>query len=58
MLPLALTLFVETIENQAALEAGIVPVIHGDVAFDEELGGTVASTEDLFAFLATKMPPR
>lgn len=45
-------------EKQAAVAAGIVPVIHGDVAFDEELGGTVASTEDIFAFLARKTPPR
>lgn len=43
---------------QAALKAGIVPVVHGDVAFDEVLGGTVASTEDIFAFLARKMAPR
>lgn len=44
--------------NKAALKAKIVPVIHGDVAFDEELGGTVASTEDIFAYLAREMAPR
>ncbi|CAM9157199.1 unnamed protein product [Pylaiella littoralis] len=43
---------------KAALEAGIVPVVHGDVAFDEELGGTVASTEEIFAFLVGEMSPR
>lgn len=43
---------------KAALKAGIVPVVHGDVSFDEELGGTVASTEDIFAFLAREMVPR
>lgn len=43
--------------TQAALDAGIVPVVHGDVAFDEELGGTIASTEDIFAFLAKEMAP-
>lgn len=42
---------------QAALEAGVVPVVHGDVSFDEELGGTVASTEEIFAFLAREMVP-
>ncbi|MBI3162926.1 MAG: isopentenyl phosphate kinase family protein [Chloroflexi bacterium] len=35
-----------------ALEAGLLPVVHGDVAFDETLGGTILSTEDVFAFLA------
>ncbi|CAM9484273.1 unnamed protein product [Ectocarpus sp. 12 AP-2014] len=43
---------------KAALEAGIVPVVHGDVAFDQELGGTVASTEEIFAFLARELKPR
>ncbi|CAM9192583.1 unnamed protein product [Scytosiphon promiscuus] len=42
---------------KAALEAGVVPVIHGDVAFDQELGGTVASTEEIFSFLAREMVP-
>lgn len=40
------------------MEAGIVPVVHGDVAFDQELGGTVASTEEIFAFLARELKPR
>jgi isopentenyl phosphate kinase len=35
-----------------ALEAHLLPVVHGDVAFDESLGGTILSTEDVFAFLA------
>ncbi|CAN0443788.1 unnamed protein product [Ascophyllum nodosum] len=43
---------------EAALRAGIVPVVHGDVAFDEKLGGTITSTEDIFAFLAQGMAPR
>ena len=40
-----------------ALEAHLLPVIHGDVAFDETLGGTILSTEDVFAFLAEHLPP-
>ena len=40
-----------------ALEAHLLPVIHGDVAFDETLGGTILSTEDVFAFLAEPLPP-
>lgn len=47
-----------SIALQAALSAGVVPVVHGDVAFDQELGGTVASTEEIFAFLARDMAPR
>lgn len=35
-----------------ALGARLLPVVHGDVAFDEALGGTILSTEDVFAFLA------
>ncbi len=41
-----------------ALEAGIMPVVHGDVIFDEARGGTILSTEDLFAHLAREMRPQ
>ena len=40
-----------------AMEAHLLPVVHGDVAFDEILGGTILSTEDVFAFLAEQFPP-
>ena len=40
-----------------ALAAGIVPVIYGDVAFDEVRGGTILSTEDLFSHLARALDP-
>ena len=40
-----------------ALEANLLPVVHGDVTFDETLGGTILSTEDVFAFLAEHFPP-
>ncbi len=39
-----------------ALNVNILPVVHGDVAFDEALGGTILSTEDVFAFLAERFP--
>jgi isopentenyl phosphate kinase len=35
----------------------LLPVIHGDVVFDEERGGTILSTEDLFAHLAHQLHP-
>ena len=40
-----------------SLEAHLLPVVHGDVVFDESLGGTMLSTEDVFAFLAEQFFP-
>ena len=40
-----------------ALDAHLLPVVHGDVAFDESLGGTILSTEDVFTFLAEQFSP-
>lgn len=37
-----------------ALERGLVPVVHGDVAFDTVQGSAIISTEKLFAYLATQ----
>lgn len=42
---------------RAALQRGLVPLIHGDVAWDEVRGGTIASTEDLFFYLAPLLQP-
>ncbi len=43
---------------RAALAAGLLPVIYGDVAFDTRLGGTILSTEDLFVHLAPRLRPQ
>lgn len=43
------------IERAAA--AGILPVIYGDVLFDDRIGGTIFSTEELFAHLAERLNP-
>jgi isopentenyl phosphate kinase len=40
-----------------ALQAGLMPVIHGDVIFDTVRGGTILSTEDLFEHLARQLHP-
>lgn len=40
-----------------ALQAGLLPVIHGDVIFDTVRGGTILSTEDLFGHLARQLHP-
>ena len=42
---------------RAALGHGLVPLVYGDVALDEVRGGTIASTEDLFAYLAGELRP-
>lgn len=39
-----------------ALESGIVPLVHGDVALDSQIGGTIISTERIFAHLAKSFP--
>ncbi len=36
---------------QAALQHGIIPIVYGDVVFDETRGGTILSTEDIFFYL-------
>ncbi len=41
-----------------ALSAGVLPIIYGDVIFDLKRGGTILSTEDLFAHLARKLQPQ
>jgi isopentenyl phosphate kinase len=41
---------------QKALEHQLLPVVQGDVAFDEALGGTILSTEDVFTFLMEIFP--
>ncbi len=43
---------------RAALEAGLLPVVYGDVVFDQALGGTILSTEDLFIYLARHLRPQ
>ena len=41
-----------------ALNAGMVPVIYGDMAFDSVKGGAVLSTETLMFFLAHRLKPK
>ncbi len=40
-----------------ALERGLVPVVHGDVALDNVRGGTIASTEEIFNWLLPNLNP-
>jgi len=41
----------------AALQAGLLPVIHGDVAFDSVRGGTIISTEEIMTYLVRELRP-
>ena len=41
----------------AALGHGLIPVVYGDVAFDETLGGTIVSTEQVLAALVPDFKP-
>lgn len=41
----------------AALEADLLPVVYGDVVFDQARGGTILSTEDIFSHLARQLHP-
>jgi isopentenyl phosphate kinase len=43
------------VEN--ALAAGLLPVVYGDVAFDEGRGGTIISTEEVMGYLAKTIRP-
>lgn len=48
----------ETTSISMALAARLVPVIYGDVTFDEIRGGTILSTEDLFGHLVRALHPQ
>lgn len=39
------------------LENDLVPVLHGDVSLDDVRGGTIVSTEEIFAYLAPRLHP-
>ncbi len=43
---------------RSALQAGLLPVVYGDVVFDAARGGTILSTEDLFEHLARQLHPQ
>ena len=47
----------DTYPIRTALAHGLVPLVYGDVSFDTVRGGTIASTEDIFLFLADELPP-
>ncbi len=42
----------------AALAHNLIPVVYGDVIFDQNIGGTIFSTEEIFHYLAILLHPR
>lgn len=42
---------------RSALSHRVIPLVYGDVVFDEVLGGTILSTEDLFFYLSSQFKP-
>ena len=42
---------------EEALTHSLVPLLYGDVALDEVRGGTIISTEQIFAYLARRLHP-
>ena len=43
---------------KSSLEHGLVPVVYGDVVFDDQIGATILSTEEQFDHLARQLNPR
>ena len=50
-------LYLDSRPVAAALRAGLVPLLYGDVAFDVLRGGTIISTEEILAYLVEEMSP-
>jgi isopentenyl phosphate kinase len=42
---------------EAVLQAGLMPIVYGDVAIDESVGFTIVSTEQIFEYLAHRLRP-
>lgn len=50
-------LALDTEPIKAALDAHLMPLLYGDVAFDVQRGGTIVSTEELLAYLVPELHP-
>lgn len=48
----------DTTPLEQALQNQLLPVVHGDVVFDVEIGGTILSTEEVFSYLASNLHPQ
>lgn len=43
---------------EKTISTNLLPVVHGDVIFDQQLGGTILSTEDIFFYLSDYFRPK
>lgn len=43
---------------KSALNAKLIPLVYGDVAFDKVRGGTIVSTEEIMSYLADELRPQ
>jgi len=50
-------LTLETSPIDEALSHGLTPLVYGDAVLDEARGGTIVSTEQIFAYLARRLRP-
>jgi isopentenyl phosphate kinase len=48
----------DTTPLEQAVQNQLLPVVHGDVVFDMEMGGTILSTEEVFTYLASRLQPQ
>ncbi len=42
---------------EESIKRRLIPIVYGDVVLDDQLGGTIFSTEEVFSFLAKKFMP-
>lgn len=47
----------DTANVRTALEHNLIPLVHGDVAFDDTRGMAIASTDAIFGYLASMLKP-
>jgi isopentenyl phosphate kinase len=47
----------DTTKIKHALDSQVIPLIHGDICFDETCGASIISTESIFAYISTKLQP-
>lgn len=41
----------------SAIDNGLIPLLYGDVVFDEQIGGSILSTEEIFLYLTREISP-
>ena len=47
----------DTTKIKHTIDSQVIPLIHGDICFDETCGASIISTESIFAYISTKLQP-